>query len=106
MINYLSSKTHEVRVRNSSILERVKFMYAIKVILLALFLFFGQAADFLRTAVASEKSSEETYQEFGVQRFREPVKAPDFTMKNLEGKEIKLQDLAGKVVLLTFFTAG
>ncbi len=32
-----------------------------------------------------------------------PTKAPDFTLKNYDGKEVKLADLKGKIVVLEWF---
>lgn len=75
-----------------------------RVIACLLFLFFSLPLYISGMTMASEKSSEEIFKEFGVQKFNEPVKAPEFTMMNLEGKEIKLKDFLGKLVLLTFFT--
>jgi cytochrome oxidase Cu insertion factor (SCO1/SenC/PrrC family) len=44
------------------------------------------------------------FSEAGVQEFTTPVEAPDFTLKDLNGREVSLQELKGKVVLLNFFT--
>jgi cytochrome c biogenesis protein CcmG/thiol:disulfide interchange protein DsbE len=44
------------------------------------------------------------FSEAGVQEFITPVEAPDFTLKDSSGREVSLQDLKGKVVLLNFFT--
>lgn len=41
--------------------------------------------------------------EAGVQKFKTPVDAADFTLKELGGKEISLRELRGKVILLNFF---
>ena len=32
-----------------------------------------------------------------------PMKAPDFTLKNYDGKEVKLADYKGKIVVLEWF---
>lgn len=40
----------------------------------------------------------------GVNQFRTPVPAPDFTLKELGGGELSLKDLRGKVVILNFYT--
>ena len=42
--------------------------------------------------------------EAGVQKLETPVAAPDFTLKDLTGREISLKDLKGKVVVLNFFS--
>lgn len=39
----------------------------------------------------------------GVQKFKIPVEAPDFTLKELGGSKISLREFRGKVVLLNFF---
>jgi peroxiredoxin len=36
-------------------------------------------------------------------KFRVPVEAPDFRLKELTGREISLKELKGKVVILNFF---
>ena len=41
--------------------------------------------------------------EAGVAKNQVPISAPDFTLKVLEGKNLSLTDLKGKVVLLNFF---
>lgn len=39
----------------------------------------------------------------GFQVFKEPVKAPGFTLRNLDGEDISLSSFAGKTVLLNFW---
>jgi cytochrome oxidase Cu insertion factor (SCO1/SenC/PrrC family) len=43
------------------------------------------------------------FSEAGVVKFRVPVEAPDFRLKELGGGEISLKELKGKVVILNFF---
>ncbi len=43
------------------------------------------------------------FSEAGVQRFKVPVAAPDFTLKALNGERVSLKELRGKVVILNFF---
>lgn len=43
------------------------------------------------------------FSEAGVVKFRAPVEAPDFRMKELGRGEISLKGLRGKVVILNFF---
>lgn len=40
----------------------------------------------------------------GISRVKENVKAPDFMLKDLEGKSVQLSGLLGKVVLINFWT--
>ncbi len=46
------------------------------------------------------------FTEAGVEKFRVPVDAPDFTLKQLGGGKVSLKDLSGKIVLLNFFAPG
>jgi cytochrome oxidase Cu insertion factor (SCO1/SenC/PrrC family) len=43
------------------------------------------------------------FSEAGVEKFRVAVEAPDFTLKELGGGKVSLEELRGKVVLLNFF---
>jgi cytochrome oxidase Cu insertion factor (SCO1/SenC/PrrC family) len=54
---------------------------------------------FLNTSITHAQFSEA-----GVQEFRVPVDAPDFTLEELVGGNISLKELRGKIVLLNFFT--
>ena len=44
------------------------------------------------------------FSEAGVQEFRVPVDAPDFVLKELDGGNVSLRELRGKIVILNFFT--
>ncbi len=46
------------------------------------------------------------FTEAGVEKFRVPVDAPDFTLKQLGGGKVSLKDLSGKIILLNFFAPG
>ena len=43
------------------------------------------------------------FAEAGVERFRVPVEAPDFTLQEIGGGKISLTELKGKIILLNFF---
>lgn len=40
----------------------------------------------------------------GIVRIEEKVKAPDFVLKDIEGKSIRLRDLRGNLVMINFWT--
>ncbi len=43
------------------------------------------------------------FEEAGVEKFRVPVEAPDFTLKEIGGGKISLKELRGKIIFLNFF---
>ena len=53
---------------------------------------------FLNAPVADAQFSEA-----GVGKFKVPVEAPAFTLKELNGGELSSRELTGKVVVLNFF---
>lgn len=48
-------------------------------------------------------AEEDLFAKAGVQKVKEKIEAPDFTLKNLEGQEVSLKQLRGKLVLLNFW---
>ena len=44
------------------------------------------------------------YLQAGVQEFKTPVRAYGFQLKALDGREVSLQAMKGKVVILNFYT--
>ncbi len=54
---------------------------------------------FLNISIAHAQFSEAK-----VEELRVPVDAPDFTLKELDGGNISLKELRGKIVILNFFT--
>ena len=50
-------------------------------------------------------SAQTQFAEAGVEKFRVPVEAPDFTLKELGGEKISLKELRGKIILLNFFAS-
>ena len=49
-------------------------------------------------------SAQTLFIEAGVQKLETPMGAPNFTLKELEGRKISLNELKGKVILLNFFS--
>ena len=45
------------------------------------------------------------FSEAGVEKFRVPVEAPEFTLKEIGGGKISLKELRGKIILLNFFAS-
>ncbi len=41
----------------------------------------------------------------GVEKFRVPVEAPDFTLGEVGGGKVSLKELRGKIILLNFFAS-
>lgn len=65
------------------------------------------AALFLIAAVplfAQAGASKDPFDALGVHQPAEPFPAPDLTFRTLDGREARLDELRGKVVLLGFFT--
>lgn len=83
-----------VQMHEKKIISSLSFV----VLLLSLILF--------ATTTALAESAEMLFREFGIQEFNSSTDAPDFSVKNVNGEEIQLHNLRGKVVLLTFFSAG
>jgi cytochrome oxidase Cu insertion factor (SCO1/SenC/PrrC family) len=45
------------------------------------------------------------FSEAGVEKFRVPVEAPDFTLQEIGGEKVSLKELRGKIILLNFFAS-
>jgi cytochrome oxidase Cu insertion factor (SCO1/SenC/PrrC family) len=43
------------------------------------------------------------FAEAGVEKFRVPVEAPEFTLQEIGGGKVSLKELRGKIILLNFF---
>jgi peroxiredoxin len=63
----------------------------------------GQRTSNMEVETLLSPEEEDYFTKAGVQKFQEKLEAPDFTLKNLEGQEISLKQLRGKVLLLNFW---
>ncbi len=45
------------------------------------------------------------FSEAGVETFRVPVEAPDFTLQEIGGGKVSFKELRGKIILLNFFAS-
>ncbi len=80
-------------------LLRRRANYKIKIFLfLASILLAGGLA--VPDSLAEEK---DPFRRLGVQVYQERPQAPDFALRDIYGKEIRLSDLKGKVIFLNFF---
>ena len=50
-------------------------------------------------------SAQTQFAEAGVEKFRVPVEAPDFTLQEIGGEKVSLKELRGKIILLNFFAS-
>ncbi len=50
-------------------------------------------------------SGQTQFVEAGVEKFRVPVEAPDFTLTEVGGGKVSLIELRGKIILLNFFAS-
>lgn len=50
-------------------------------------------------------SAQTQFVEAGVEKFRVPVEAPDFILKEVGGGKVSLKELRGKIILLNFFAS-
>ncbi len=50
-------------------------------------------------------SAQTQFVEAGVEKFRIPVEAPDFTLTEVGGGKVSLKELRGKIILLNFFAS-
>jgi peroxiredoxin len=62
---------------------------------------YGYLSDSGGTLMADEQAKQE--KKDGKQEEPQKFEAPDFTLKNIEGKEVKLSDYQGKIVFINFW---
>ena len=72
-------------------------MRAIGIVILVTFIFSSQAVALARAP------NPEDLKKLKIQRFSPPEKAPEFTLKNLEGKEVSLAMYRGNPLMLYFW---
>ncbi len=72
---------------------KIKYMLPIIGAVLAVSLIGGSAA-----------ASEDPFKAAGFFQFRENIQAPPFRAEDLEGRQVKLEDFRGKIVILFFWT--
>jgi cytochrome oxidase Cu insertion factor (SCO1/SenC/PrrC family) len=77
-------------------LQRIGIRVAVTVALVATLTF-----AFVRVEAAGDP-----FEAMGVDRVDERISAPDLAFRTLDGREIRLHALRGKVVLLGFFTTA
>ena len=74
-------------------------------LLFVLFIILGATLPFHLNAKSEDTPSDQALMtSMGIVRVSQRVKAPDFMLRDLAGKVIRLSDLRGKVVLVNFWT--
>jgi peroxiredoxin len=61
------------------------------------------AGAFFHKRRSSTSSSEDIFKKLMIEKPATRIQAPDFTLQDLSGKRVRLQDLRGKVVFLNFW---
>ena len=72
-------------------------MRAIGIVFLVTFIFSSQAVSLARAP------DPEDLKKLKIQKFSPPIKAPEFALKDLEGKEVSLDMYRGKPLMLYFW---
>ena len=49
-------------------------------------------------------AEEDIFEVLKINKFSEPIEAPDFSLVSIDGKEVKLSDYKGNVIFLNFWT--
>lgn len=84
--------------------KKQKTFWAVSIPIALLFIIGGILLP-LKPSILSERASAGTHyaDALGIVRFKRKINAPSFALKDLNGNEVRLNDLRGKIVLLSFW---
>lgn len=82
-----------MRNRNKGVIGTVRILFSLFFTLISLHL----------ALVLSHAQGKDPFRQLGVQVFQKRPEAPAFTLRRIDGTEVRLSDLKGKVVFINFF---
>ena len=86
-------------------MARYKILAILVVVAVSTLLVLSTSGDgFFHRRKAPKPVKKDLYTRLRIQRFEEPLVAPDFTLKDIKGKQVTLKNLKGRVVFLNFWT--